>query len=58
MEPTALNSIIKEYVNLAFHGMRAGKDSIEVDIDLQLDESIGDVPLIAEDFSSGDFEFV
>ena len=51
MEPTPLNPIIKEYVNLAFHGMRAGKDSIEVDIDLHLDESIGDVPLIAEDFS-------
>ena len=51
MEPTPLNPIIKEYVNLAFHGMRAGKDPINVDIDLQLDESVGDVPLIAEDFS-------
>jgi len=51
MEPTALNPLIKEYVNLAFHGMRAGKDPINVDIDLQLDESLGEVPLIAEDFS-------
>jgi signal transduction histidine kinase/ligand-binding sensor domain-containing protein len=51
MEPTLLNPLIKEYVNLAFHGMRAGKESINVDIDLQLDESIGEVPLIAEDFS-------
>jgi signal transduction histidine kinase len=51
MEPTSLNSLIKEYVNLAFHGMRAGKEPINVDIDLQLDESIGEVPLIAEDFS-------
>lgn len=51
MEPTLLNPIIKEYVNLAFHGMRAGKDPINVDIDLQLDESVGEVPLIAEDFS-------
>jgi len=51
MEPTPINPLIKEYVNLAFHGMRAGKDAINVDIDLQLDESIGDVPLIAEDFS-------
>ena len=51
MEPTPLNPIIKEYVNLAFHGMRAGKEPIDVDIDLQLDESVGDVPLIAEDFS-------
>jgi signal transduction histidine kinase len=51
MEPTDLNSLIKEYVNLAFHGMRAGKEPINVDIDLQLDDSIKEVPLIAEDFS-------
>ena len=51
MEPTHLNSMIKEYVNLAFHGMRAGKEPINVDIELDLDESIGEVPMIAEDFS-------
>jgi len=51
MEPTPLNPLIKEYVNLAFHGMRAGKEAINVYIDLQLDESVGEVPLIAEDFS-------
>jgi signal transduction histidine kinase len=51
MEPTDLNALIKEYVNLSFHGMRAGKEAINVDIDLQLDDSVGEVPLIAEDFS-------
>jgi GAF domain-containing protein len=51
MEPIPLNPLIKEYVNLAFHGMRAGKEPINVDIDLQMDESIGKVPLITEDFS-------
>jgi signal transduction histidine kinase len=51
MEPTPLNPIIKEYVNLAFHGMRAGKDPINVDIDLQLDKNVGEVSLVAEDFS-------
>jgi len=51
LEPTPLNPLIKEYVNLAFHGMRAGSDPINVDIDLQLDKSVGEVPLIAEDFS-------
>jgi len=51
MEPTPLNPLIKEYVNLAFHGMRAANDPINVDIDLQLDEKVGDVPLVAEDFS-------
>ncbi|HAC15747.1 MAG TPA: hypothetical protein DCE78_07365 [Bacteroidetes bacterium] len=51
MEPTNLNQVVGEYVNLAFHGMRAGKHPINVDIDLDLDDSIGQVPLIAEDFS-------
>jgi len=51
MEPTPLNQLVKEYVNLAFHGMRAGNDPINVNIDLQLDENVGEVPLIAEDFS-------
>ncbi|WP_165779147.1 ATP-binding protein [Rhodohalobacter barkolensis] len=51
MEPTPLNPLIKEYVNLAFHGMRAAKEPINVDIDLQLDESVGEIPLVAEDFS-------
>jgi len=51
MEPTPLNPLIKEYVNLAFHGMRAGNDPINVDIDLQLGKEVGEVSLIAEDFS-------
>jgi len=51
MEPFPLNTLIKEYVNLAFHGMRAGKEQINVEIDLKLDENISEVPLIAEDFS-------
>jgi signal transduction histidine kinase len=51
MEPTDLNALIKEYTNLAFHGMRAGKNRINVDIQLDLDENIGQVNLIGEDFS-------
>ncbi|MGF1557005.1 ATP-binding protein [Paucihalobacter sp.] len=51
MEPTDLNELIKEYVNLAFHGMRAGKAAINVTIDLNLDDTIGDVSLNTEDFS-------
>ena len=50
-EPTDINGMVREYVNLAFHGMRAGKKPINVDIDLQLDDEVGEVPLIAEDFS-------
>jgi signal transduction histidine kinase len=50
-EPTDLNALIREYVNLAFHGMRAGKNPINVIIDLQLDEQISAVLLVGEDFS-------
>ena len=50
-EPTDLNALIKEYVNLAFHGMRAAKNPINVNIELDLDEAIGKVLLKAEDFS-------
>ena len=51
LEPTDLNALVKEFVNLSFHGMRAGKNPINVDLNYELDETIGEVPLIAEDFS-------
>lgn len=51
MEPTELNPLLKEFVNLSFHGMRAGDRPFEVDIEFDLDPSIGEVPIIAEDFS-------
>lgn len=51
LEPTNLNSLIKEFVNLAFLGMQAGKNPMDVDINYQLDENIVQVPLIAQDFS-------
>jgi signal transduction histidine kinase len=51
MESANLNELVKEYVNLSYHSMRAGKDPINVDIDLHLGENVGEVPLVAEDFS-------
>jgi signal transduction histidine kinase len=51
MEPTNLNALVKEYTNLAFHGMRAGKNPINAEIDLQLDPKIKTIPMIGEDFS-------
>jgi signal transduction histidine kinase len=50
-EITDLNGLIKEYVNLAFHGMRASKRPINVGIELELEENLGTVKLIREDFS-------
>ncbi|HSF54427.1 MAG TPA: two-component regulator propeller domain-containing protein [Algoriphagus sp.] len=51
MEPSDLNEVIREYVNLSFHGMRANKNPINVDIILKLDESLPKIPLNMEDFS-------
>jgi signal transduction histidine kinase len=51
MEPTDLNALIKEYVNLSFHGMRAAKNPINVHIVLDLDPELGMVSLIKEDFT-------
>ena len=51
MEPTDLNALIKEYVNLSFHGMRAGKNPINVDIQVDLDPDLGMVSMIKEDFT-------
>ncbi|MFL0685180.1 MAG: two-component regulator propeller domain-containing protein [Algoriphagus aquaeductus] len=51
MEPADLNEVIKEYVNLSFHGMRANKNPINVEIQLELGESLPKIPLNSEDFS-------
>jgi signal transduction histidine kinase len=51
MEPTDVNALLQEYGNLAFHGMRAGKNPITVDIRYELDPKAGSIPMVAEDFS-------
>ncbi len=51
MEPVDINQLLKEYTNLAFHGMRANKNPINVDIEMDLDDKAGKVPLITEEFS-------
>jgi len=51
MDPTDLNALIREYANLAFHGMRANPNPINVDIQLELEESLPMVELNSEDFS-------
>lgn len=51
MESTDINGKIREFSNLAFHGMRAGNKAINVEINLNLDEKIGEIPLYADDFN-------
>jgi signal transduction histidine kinase len=50
-EPTDINQMIKEYVNLSFHGMRAGKKPINVSLDFHLDDTLSKIPVIMEDVS-------
>ena len=50
-EPTDLNHLIEEYLNLSFHGMRAGPNPINVDLQLDLDETIDMVEINPEDIS-------
>jgi signal transduction histidine kinase len=49
--PTSLNTLISENVTLSFHSMRANKNPYNVSLDINLDENIGLVTVIAEDFS-------
>ncbi len=50
-EATDINALVQEYANLAFHGMRAAKNPINVDIRYELDPKAGSIPLVVEDFS-------
>jgi len=49
--PTDLNALLIEYCNLAFHGMRAGAKSIDLELEFDLDDLVGEVELVAEDMS-------
>ncbi|MFC3416128.1 sensor histidine kinase [Algoriphagus hitonicola] len=51
MLPTDLNEMLSEFTKLAFHGMRAGKHPIELDLQLDLDPNLPEIKLIKEDFS-------
>lgn len=51
LEPTDLNELTKEYVNLAFHGMKASKTAINVKIEYELDDHLEKVNLNPEEFS-------
>ncbi len=48
---TDLNAMLIEFCNLAFHGMRAGSKPIDVELEFDLDDLVGEVDLVAEDMS-------
>jgi GAF domain-containing protein len=46
-----LNSMVDEYVNLAYHGMRATDPSFSVDIRTEMDPKVGEVTVVPQDLS-------
>lgn len=49
--PIDFNGLIKEYVNLAGKNLKSGNNPIDVEIEMNLDNNVGSVPLYEEDFS-------
>jgi signal transduction histidine kinase len=46
-QPVDLNGLLDEYVNLAYHGMRARHAGFNVEIERAFDPAVGAVPLVA-----------
>jgi signal transduction histidine kinase len=49
--PTDLNALVRDYVNLAFHGMRAQDHAFQCAIEGQYDPAVGTVDVIPQDLS-------
>lgn len=50
-ELTDLNKLVTEYVNLAYHGVRAKNPAFTIDINTEYDPDIGEVEVIPQDIS-------
>ena len=48
-EPTAINDLVEEYVNLAFHGMRASQPGFSVEIERAYGETVGQAPVMGQE---------
>ena len=49
--PTDINGLCDEYVRLAYHGLRAKDKSFNADYELNLDDRIGKINVVPQDFS-------
>ncbi len=47
--PAPLNSLLKEYIGLAYHGMRAEHSGFNVDIETDLSPEVGEVVMVPEE---------
>jgi two-component system NtrC family sensor kinase len=50
-EQVAINNLVSEYVNLAYHGMRAKDKSFNTSIKTQLDPEVGKAGIVPQDLS-------
>ncbi|MEG5059024.1 amino acid permease [Microcoleus sp. A2-C5] len=50
-EPTDINSLLAEYINLAYHGMRAKETTFNITIETDYDNNIGKVDVVAQDIA-------
>jgi signal transduction histidine kinase len=50
-QPTDVNAVLEEYLNLAYHGMRAKDSTFNVAIERDYDKSVGRVQAIPQDLS-------
>jgi signal transduction histidine kinase len=49
-EPIDINAVIREFVGLAYHGMRAREPDFNCSIEQDLAEEVGEVPVVSQDF--------
>ena len=47
--PTDVNDLLREYVNLSYHGLRANDPEFNCDYEFKLDESVGEAEIVPQD---------
>jgi signal transduction histidine kinase len=50
-QPTDINAMLEEDINLAYHGMRALDNSFNIKIEKDLDQSVGKLEIVPQDVS-------
>lgn len=48
-EDTAINALVQEYAQLAYHGMRAKDKSFQSDLDVNLDPAVGNIAIVPQE---------
>lgn len=47
--PTNINDLLKEYVNLSYHGLRANDPEFNCDYEFRLDDSVGETEIVPQE---------